>query len=178
MKNWKSSILILILLVLMSSVPAAYGQSPQQPKSSASGSPNSDIRANEEFGVTPLGVNAPRDLTRKRVTLTDACAAAAEDLKATRVLAEALESENRALKTRLETEKQTTALLLELNETRKSETDALQAAVTAKNETIAAKDTVIASQEKLIEALKTKKTSPWKRLGDILIGAAMIAIVK
>ena len=44
--------------------------------------------------------------------------------------------------------------------------------VTAKNETLAAKDVVIASQEKLIDALKAKKSSPWKRLGDVLIGVA------
>jgi septal ring factor EnvC (AmiA/AmiB activator) len=123
-------------------------------------------------------VNAPSDLTRKRVTLTDACAAAAEDLQATRVLAEALESENRALKTRLETEKQTTALLLELNETRKSETESLRAAVAAKNETIAAKDAVIASQEKLIEALKTKKPSPWKRFLDVLVGVGVGVVLR
>lgn len=101
-----------------------------------------------------------------------------EDLKATRVLVAALESENAALKTRIETEKQTNALLTELNETRKSETEALRGAVAAKNEAIAAKDAVIASQDKLIATLKHKKTSPWKRIGDVLIGAALFAILK
>ena len=78
----------------------------------------------------------------------------------------------------METETRSTALLTELNETRKSETDALRETVAAKNEAIAAKDTVIASQDKLIETLKKKKSSPWKRLGDVLIGAALIAVLK
>jgi hypothetical protein len=65
-----------------------------------------------------------------------------------------------------------------LNETRKSENDALRAALAAKNETIAAKDAVIAGQDKLIDALKQKKTSPWKRLSDVLLGAAIFAILK
>jgi hypothetical protein len=89
-----------------------------------------------------------------------------------------LENENAALSARLDTEKKATALLSELNESRKSETASLREALAAKNEAIAAKDAVIAAQEKLIDALKKKKTSPWKRLGDILIGAAVIAVLK
>jgi len=110
--------------------------------------------------------------------LIDSCSATIDDLKATRQLITALEDENAALRTRLETEKQTTVLLTELNNTRKSETDALRETVAAKNEAIAAKDAVIASQDKLIETLKKKKSSPWKRLGDVLIGAALIAVLK
>ena len=104
--------------------------------------------------------------------------AAVEELAASRVLIDALESENAALKTRLGTEKQLTVVLTELNETRKSEADALRATVAAKNETIAAKDAVIAQQDKLVEALKGKKTSPWRRIGDLLIGAAIFAVLK
>ncbi|CAN5485975.1 hypothetical protein BH10ACI3_BH10ACI3_23130 [soil metagenome] len=104
--------------------------------------------------------------------------AVAVELEKTLVLVNALDAENAALNSRLGSEKQTTALLTELNATRRSEAEALRAAVTAKNETIAAKDGVIASQDKLIEALKSKKTSPWRRLGDILVGAAVIAILK
>lgn len=63
-------------------------------------------------------------------------------------------------------------MLTELNETRKAESDALQNVVAAKNETLIAKDTVIANQDKLIETLKAKKSSPWKRFGDVLIGVA------
>ena len=107
-----------------------------------------------------------------------ACAAAVDELKASRELIDAQVSENAELKTRLDTEKRATAILLELNETRKSESDALKATVAAKNETIAAQDKVIASQDKLTAALKTKKRSPWSRVGDILIGAAIFAVLK
>jgi hypothetical protein len=107
-----------------------------------------------------------------------ACAAAADDLIATRQLADTLDAENRALKERLETEKGASTLLRELAETRKAETSALQAAAAAKNEALAAKDSVIAAQDKLIEQLKRKKTSPWQRLGDVLLGAAIAVIIK
>ncbi len=101
-----------------------------------------------------------------------ACMATAVELEKTRELVSALESENQALNERLETEKQTSAILRELNETRKSEADSLRAVVAAKNETIAAQEKVIASQDKLVAALKSKKRSPLGRVGDILIGAA------
>lgn len=108
----------------------------------------------------------------------DACAAAAAELEASRVLIQALESENSALRERLETERSTTDLLTELNETRKKETAALRETVAAKNETIAAKDVVIASQNEVNAALKKKKPSLLKRIGDVLLGAAVIAILK
>lgn len=110
--------------------------------------------------------------------MIDACAAAVDELAKSRVLINALENENASLKTRFQTEKQTNELLSELDETRERETEALRSAIAAKNETIAAKDAVIASQDKLIETLKRKKTSPWKRLADVLIGAAVFAILK
>ncbi len=110
--------------------------------------------------------------------MIDRCSAAVDELKASRVLIYALDAENASIKSRLETEKRTTAILSELNETRKSESDALRKAIDAKNETIAARDAVITTQDKLIDALKTKKPSPWRRLGDILIGAAAIAVLK
>ena len=91
---------------------------------------------------------------------------------------DALETENAALKSRLETEKRANALLNELNETRRAETEALKATVTAKNETIAAKDAAIAAQDKLIGSLKTKKRSVWSRIADIAIGAAIGAILR
>jgi chromosome segregation ATPase len=105
--------------------------------------------------------------------LASACAAAADELAASRTLITALENENSALRTRLDTEKRTAVLLTELNETRKSETEALRTALAAKNEALTAKDSVIASQEKLIETLKRKKSSPWKRIGDVLIGVGL-----
>ncbi len=113
-----------------------------------------------------------------RSDIVSACSAAVDELKASRVLIHALDNESASLKSRLDTEKRTAAILVELNETRKSESDALRKAIEAKNETIAARDTVIATQDKLIDALKTKKPSPWRRLGDILIGAAAIAVLK
>jgi hypothetical protein len=110
-------------------------------------------------------------------TLIASCAAAADELIASRKLIDALDAENAALKARLETEKQTTALLSELNETRRTENEALRSALTAKNDAIAAKDAVIASQDKLIETLKRKKSSPWKRVGDVLIGVGVGVLV-
>ena len=101
-----------------------------------------------------------------------------EELRLADRLIEALERENAALKTRLATEQQANAVLKELNETRKSETEALRQTVAAKNETIAAKDAVITAQDKLIARLKIKRTSIWKRLGDIAIGAAAGAIFR
>lgn len=107
-----------------------------------------------------------------------ACAAAIDELNAGRALITALETELGAQKSRLDTERQLNAVLTELAATRKAESDALGRAVAAKSETIAAKDAVIASQDKLIGTLKSKKPSAWRRLGDILIGAAAIAILK
>lgn len=110
--------------------------------------------------------------------LIQACAAAVDELEKTRALVDALERENKAITERLETEKRTTALMQELIDTRRQESDSLRAAVDAKNETIAAKDAVIDSQGKLIATLKKNKSSPWRRIGDILIGAAVFAVLK
>ncbi len=104
--------------------------------------------------------------------------AAAIELESSRRLISALDAESQQLKERLETEKRISALLTELTTTQKAESDALRSAVRAKNETIDAKDAVIAAQDKLVVGLKLKRPSPWRRLGDILIGAAAIAILK
>jgi uncharacterized protein YicC (UPF0701 family) len=109
--------------------------------------------------------SAVQDGTPKGVTLTDR-------------LIDALERENAALKTRLDTERSANAILIELNETRKSEGEALRQTIAAKNETIAAKESVITAQDKLIATLKTKRTSIWKRIGDIAIGAAVGAVMR
>jgi len=69
-------------------------------------------------------------------------------------------------------------LLTELNETRKSQADALLTAISANHETLAAKDAVITAQDKLIQALKRKKPSPWKRLGDVLLGVGLGMVLK
>lgn len=107
-----------------------------------------------------------------------ACAAVADELKKTRSLVDALERENGAIKERLETEKRTTAIMQELIDTRRQESEALRVALNAKNEALAAKDAVIDSQDKLIEKLKKNKSSPWRRISDMLMGAAVFAILK
>ena len=107
-----------------------------------------------------------------------ACNAAAEELKATRRLVELIERENALLKDRLETEKRSASLLAELNASRRAETDALRETVAAKNEALLAKDAAIDTQARLINSLKAKRPSPWKRLTDILIGAAAGAILR
>lgn len=107
-----------------------------------------------------------------------ACNAAVEELKAARRLIDLLDRENALLKDRLDTEKRASSLLGELNESRRAETEALRETVAAKNETLLGKDAVITNQEKLIDTLKAKKSSPWKRIGDILIGVAAGAIFR
>lgn len=93
-------------------------------------------------------------------------------------LIEALENENASLRARLETEKKLTTVLTELNETRKSEAESLRAALQAKDDVLAAKDALIAANEKQIAELKKRRSSPLKRLGDILIGVAVRGLLK
>jgi homoserine dehydrogenase len=90
----------------------------------------------------------------------------------------ALETENAVLRSRLEAEKRVSSLLLELNLTRKSEAESLRAALKAKEEVVTAKTEVIAIQEKQIAELKKRKSSPLKRVGDILIGVAAAVLLK
>ena len=131
-------------------------------KSSAESSPTSGTRATSGGEKGPIA----------------ACAAAVNELTATRVLTAALESENAALKARLEALRRETRLLDELNATRKAETAALRTALDAKNDTITAKDAVIASQDKLVETLRRKRSPIWKRALDIMIGVGVGAILK
>lgn len=194
MKNWRRSAVMLTLLAATWSGHEIYGQSTPQPTSSAQSSPNSgtDVSSptvrkgpssRQDDTIVDLENAAPqspaRALTHVRATDTvPACTAAIDELKATRRLVEVLERENGLLKERLDTEKRATSLLYELNESRRAENDALRNAVSAKNETILAKDAVIANQEKLITALQKRKSSPWKRLGDVLIGVAAGALFR
>jgi hypothetical protein len=104
--------------------------------------------------------------------------AAAVELETARRLATALEAENSELNERLATEKRVATLLTELTASRSAETDALRSAIDAKNETIKAKDAVITSQEKLTTELEAKRPSPWRRIGDVLIGVAAAALLK
>lgn len=178
MKNLKLSAVMSVLLGVMSSVPAAYAQSIPQPTNSAPGSQRSAIpveggKASKSLGETsPEGRSPSAHHGGKPQDATRACASAVAELEALRRLIHLLERENQLLKERLETETRTVAVLTELNASRKGEGDALKTALAAKSETLGAKDEVIAAQQKLIDSLKAKKSSPWKRFGDILIGVA------
>ena len=101
-----------------------------------------------------------------------------DELAKSRLLIDTLAAENDALKTRLDTERQLTAVLTELDTARRAEADALRGTVKSKDEALNAKDAVIAADDKLIAALKAKKPSAWRRLADILIGAGIVAIAK
>jgi hypothetical protein len=108
----------------------------------------------------------------------NACRAAAEELAQARALIEKLETENKLLYGRLATEANVSAHLQELNEARRGENEALKTTLAAKNETIAAKESLIAAQERSIADLRKKKSSPWRRVGDILIGIAAGALLR
>ena len=108
MKNLKLSAAMSVLLGVMLSGHALFAQSTPPPTNSALGSRTSDTRA------------------------LSACSAAVAELEASRRLIDLLERENRLVKDRLETETRATAVLAELNESRKAETDALKTALAAK----------------------------------------------
>ncbi|HMU32872.1 MAG TPA: hypothetical protein PKC89_03315 [Pyrinomonadaceae bacterium] len=160
MRNLKGLVLMFALLVIALSVQGAHAQSTQTPTNSAAGSKSSGTAAKNDRG------------------LVAACADAAEELAATREANAALEKENAALGARLSDEKKLNALLTELNETRRTESEALRRTIEAKNETIAAKDAAIKAQDELIAKLRTKRSSPWKRIGDILIGVGAAVLLK
>jgi hypothetical protein len=139
---------------------AAFAQSPSRPTNSAENSPKQDTRAANEQAVR------------------DACADAATELIATRKLADALAAENALLKQRIATAERTAEIFAELDESRKAENAALNEALKAKNETIEAQTRLIRTQEEFAAKLKGKKRSLLGRIGDVLLGAAAIAIFK
>jgi len=110
--------------------------------------------------------------------LVAACAAAAEELAASREAITELERQNAELGSRLADEKKMNGILTELNETRRTQSEASRQTIAAKNETIAAKDAAIKAQDELIAKLKNKRSSPWKRIGDILIGVGAAVLLK
>ena len=165
MKNLKISRLLPAALVLMLSVLAASAQPPQPQTRSVESSPTSVTRVSEQ----PIA-NSEK--------LLSACNAAADELRASRDLIDALEAENASLRSRIDTEKRANELLTELNEAHRAETEALKFALAAKNETLNTKDLVIDAQDKLIATLKTKKRSPWSRVADVAIGAAIGIILR
>ena len=83
-------------------------------------------------------------------------------------LRRSLETANRALR----------RYLKEAEAVRGSEVDAVRLSYSAATRVIAAKDAEIAARDRLIESLRKKRASPWRRLGDILIGAAAVAVLK
>lgn len=161
LKNWTKA---LILPAMLGFVLSASAQSPQMPTNSAGGSPDS-------------ATNAERRKTKNDAALA-ACAAAADELAAARNLIELLEKNRQLLEARLETEKRIADLALQLAESRRLETMALRQAADAREETIAALAARIEAQEKMIADLKKRKTSVWKRLGDVMIGVAAGAILR
>lgn len=100
------------------------------------------------------------------------------ELEAARNLIAASETETQLLRDRLETEKRLTQTLEALAASQRSETQALRSALDANAEALAAKNSVIASHEKLIAELKRNKSSPWRRIGDVLAGAAAVMLLK
>ena len=148
------------MLAAMSIALVLCVHSKAQPPSSAKDSPTSATRASED------------------AKLVNSCAAAVEELSATRKLVTALENENALLRERLQTAAATEAILNEMKETREKENTALHTAIAAKNETIAAKDAAIKKQDEIVAELKRRKSSVWKRVGDILIGVAVSSILK
>src|SRR5688500_15024709 len=163
MKNSNKLKTLLILPAIMSAVLVLCGPSKAQPPSSAQNSPPSAIRVSN---------------TESEAAAVNACSAAADELRQVRALVTALEKENSALRQRLEVAVRTETILVELNGARQSEAEALRLTVAAKNETIAAKDAALARQDELVEQLRRRKTSPWKRLGDVLVGIGVAAILR
>lgn len=104
--------------------------------------------------------------------------AAAIELENSRSMIATLEAENAAVRERLETEKRLTSVLAELSATQKAESAALRSALEAKDETIRAKDAVITAQDKYAAELRSRTRSPWRRVGDVLIGVAAAALLK
>ena len=179
MTNYRNSLLILALLAAASMPLAVPAQSPQPPTNSAKSSPTSDTRAGTRAPLPARDDTGQHEQASSlRSDAIGACAAVVEELKASRALIDALDAENAGLRTRLDTERRSFAILTELNETRRNEADALRSAMTAKNEAIRAKDDVIAAQTKLIDELKRKRPSLWRRIGDVLIGAGAIAVLR
>ncbi|MBL8180250.1 MAG: hypothetical protein JNL64_01425 [Blastocatellia bacterium] len=158
MKNSQKLLLTFAMLAAMSSVLAAQDKPQPTNAGSAKSSPPSATVANRDAVLA-------------------ACANAARDLAATRKLVAALDDENKALNERLATERQLTTTLAELNATRKSESEALRTAITAKDETIAAKNSAIDAQAKLIENLKRKRTSILGRISGVIAGAAVALLL-
>lgn len=154
----------LILHAILSTAQGVSGQSRQTQPNSAENLPSSATHAANRKTETDAALAA--------------CSNAADELAAARELNALLEEQRQLLKNRLEAEKQIAGLALELAESRRLETEALRRTADAKDEAIAALRERIALQEKMIAGLGRRKTSIWRRLGDVMIGIAAGAILK
>lgn len=104
--------------------------------------------------------------------------AAANEIETSRRLITLLEEENALLKKRLATEIEVSKVLNQLAEGRRLEAEALRKAAEAKDETIAALKQQTETQEKIIAELKRRRSSPLRRIGDVLIGIAAGMILR
>src|SRR3954452_23981117 len=107
MKTLRIFPLMSTLLVLTSAALAAHAQQPQPSPTSATSSPTSDTRVSNgelrrENGELKKVSNSRSSALNSQ--LVNACAAAADELAASRKLIDALDDENTALSARLETE--------------------------------------------------------------------------
>lgn len=173
MKICRILALLSLMLVLTLSVPVAFGQSPAPPTNYVSSLKQPDTPVANRTAPIPEATPPTEEGAQDIQPIINACAAAADDLKKSQILINVLESQNKLLSERLETEKRATAVLTELNDTRRAETTALRGVIEAKNQTIAAKDAVIAKQDQLVGELKKKKPSLLKRIGTIALGVAI-----
>ena len=122
--------------------------------------------------------SAATKLNTNAKDLRAACMATAIELEATRQFVKELDAEREALQRRLITESDADLVEGELIKAQKAEIDSLRLALDAKDRSLKAKDTLIAEQDKLIGSLERKRSTPLKRLRDILIGAAAALIFK
>lgn len=83
-----------------------------------------------------------------------------------------------ALGGRVETEKEKSAVLTELAESRRREAESYKSANDALKTAIDAKNQIIANKDKEIEILKKKKSSLFDGLKKIAVGVAIGAVVK
>src|SRR5258706_1043940 len=116
MKNWKSLMITALSLTAMWNAPVTLGQSTQPQTNSVKSSPSSDTDVNDAVPSSEVKVpSKARNAELEMRTLVSSCMATAVELEKTRTLVSALERGNSALRTRLETEKRATTILLQLN---------------------------------------------------------------
>ena len=91
---------------------------------------------------------------------------------------ESKEAEIKLLNDRLDLEKEKSAFLRDLADSRKNESDLLISANNALKEAIALKESVISNQSKEVEILKKKKTSVLTIIKAVAVGVSIGMILK